>query len=477
MKYTEERQYLFNGNECINETIQTPIIRNTDIVVAGGGFAGITAAVSAARSGSKVILLEKYGCLGGLASLGMVNYVTPYKDWYEHIVGGIGYEIVEKLKILGAKEAEYDVTEEHPWLSDKLNWKTDLFGEVVGKKRYGVQFDSEKLKIVADELLLNENVEIFYHAAVVAATTKEGHVETIIAETKGGRIAINAKAFIDCTGEGDLAAVAGAEFLKGRAKDGKLLPVTTMIRIRGVDVKQAMAYQKVCRDQYGYADILIKARAEGKIDIPHTYILVRPTVYGDGLEINGTRVTDIDGTNIYDITKAEIVIRKQAEALESFFREYVPGCKNAYTAEIAPMLGIRETRRILGEYVIQDEDLPNASKFYDSVGRGTIHVDIHNPEGGGYDIRPVKAGDWYEIPYRSLIAKGFTNLFMAGRCVSSTSIAQSGLRLYLNVFVSGQGAGTAASLCVRGGVAARDLDVGLLQKTLTDAKVKLVSTK
>lgn len=200
---------------------------------------------------------------------------------------------------------------------------------------------------------------------------------------------------------------------------------------------------------------------------------MRPTIYNDGLEINGTRITDIDGTNVFDLTKAEIILRKQAIMLENLFKKYVPGCAKAYISEIAPLIGVRATRCIIGEYVVQDDDIPSGKKFIDSVGRGTIHVDIHNPNGSGYDIRPVKAGDWYDIPYRSLVAKSLKNLFICGRCISATSVAQSALRLYLNVFVSGQGAGTAAALCVKEKVNAKDLDVNLLQRTLEKQGVKI----
>ena len=127
--------------------------------------------------------------------------------------------------------------------------------------------------------------------------------------------------------------------------------------------------------------------------------------------------------------------------------------------------------------MVQDDDIPTGKKFSDSVGRGTIHVDIHNPSGGGYDIRPVKAGDWYDIPYRSLVAKGLKNLFICGRCISATSVAQSALRLYLNVFVSGQGSGTAAALCAKRNVSAKDLDIKLLRQTLEKQGVKLGKTR
>lgn len=479
MTYTQEVQKLFGARtlERLHEELDTPVIGECDVLVCGGGFAGITAAVSAARCGARVVLLERSGSLGGLASLGMVNYITPYRDWYEQVVGGIGAEIIERLKEMGGLEGEYDVTEEHPWLAERLGWKEDLFGETGGRTRRGVQFDSEQLKILADELTAQSGVEVLYHTQIVGACSEGGRVTLAVAETKSGRAAFRAKVFIDCTGDGDLAARAGAEFFKGREQDGKMLPVTSMIRIRGVDVARAMGYQKERKEQYGYADLLGAAKAGGELDIPHSYILVRPTVYQDGLEVNGTRVAGIDGTDVFDLTKAEVLVRRQAQQLLELFRRRVPGCEGAYLSEIAPLIGVRETRRIVGEYVIGDRDLPAGAKFRDSVGRGTIHVDIHNPSGDGYDIRPVRAGDWYEIPYRSLVARGFSNLLTAGRCISATSVAQSGLRLYLNVFVSGQGAGTAAALLAREGCPAAKLDISLLQSTLVKHGVKLCPDK
>ncbi|HHV63004.1 MAG TPA: FAD-dependent oxidoreductase [Firmicutes bacterium] len=472
----EERQKQIQqlGLGIISEVHNTPIIDDADIVVAGGGFAGITAAISAARNGARVILIEKAGFLGGLATGGLVNYVTPYKDWYEQVVGGLAEEIIEKLKHLGAREGEYDVSEEHPWLAQERDWKTRLFGDTQGRKRYGVQFDTETLKVLADEMIAEAGVKVLFHTFVAGAQVEDSRVKAVILESKSGRFAISARVFVDCTGDGDLAALAGAEFQKGRPSDGRMLPVTLMFRLRGVDVKEAMGYQFAERSQYGYANLIRLARENGELDVPHSYFLVRPTVQLDGLEVNGTRVLGIDGTNIFDLTRAEMELRRQAKMLVEFFRKYVPGCSGAYISETASLIGVRETRRIVGEYIIQDDDIPDGRKFDDAIGRGTIHVDIHNPAGPGFDIRPVKAGDWYEIPYKSLVVKGLDNLLVAGRCISATSVAQSALRLYLNVFVSGQGAGTAAALlCQRERIKARELDIRLLQRTLVSQGVKL----
>ena len=480
MNIGQERQMQLTDKKSgeLFENKNTPIIDKVDVVVAGGGVAGFTAAIAASRNGAKVILVEQAGYLGGYITGGLVNYMTPYKDWYEQIVGGLAEEIVEKMRQIGAmKEGEYDVSMEHPWLAKERDWKKELFGNTEGLKRFGVQFDTEKLKVLIDNMITEAGVQLLLHTSVVDVEVENQAIKAVILESKSGRFAVNAKAFIDCTGDGDLAAMAGAEFLKGRPQDGKMLPVTTMFRLRGVQVEEAMKYQFADPSQYGYANLIKQAREKGELDIPHAYILVRPTVYDDGLEVNGTRITDIDGTNVFDLTKAEIVLRQQAIMLENLFRKYVPGCSEAYISEIAPLIGVRATRCIIGEYVVQDDDIPTGKKFSDSVGRGTIHVDIHNPSGGGYDIRPVKAGDWYDIPYRSLVAKGLKNLFICGRCISATSVAQSALRLYLNVFVSEQGSGTAAALCAKRNVSAKDLDIKLLRQTLEKQGVKLGKTR
>ena len=402
-----------------------------------------------------------------------MGYITPYRDWYEKIVGGLTEEIIEKLKSIGAHEEEYDVSIEHPWLAEDKDWKVKLFGDTKDKTRYAVHFDPEILKILAEELICKAGIKVYFHMTLVSTVARENSVSSVILESKSGRFAINGKCFIDCTGDGDLAAGAGARFQKGRSSDGKMLPVTLMLRIRGVDVEKTMAYQSERQEQYGYSNLIQQAKEWKEWDIPHTYILVRPTVYNDGLEINGTRALGIDGTNVFDLTRAEMDLRQQCKMLLKFFRKYVPGCSKAYVSEIAPLIGVRATRQIIGEYVIQDDDIAGGKKFDDCIGRGTIHVDIHNPTGPGFDIRPVKAGDWYEIPYRSLVVKGLNNVLIAGRCISSTSVAQSALRLYLNVLVSGEGAGTAAALCVRQKTRAAELNVNLLQSTLVAQGVKL----
>jgi hypothetical protein len=476
MDILQERRNQMKGKKLgeLVESIATPIIDQGDVVVAGGGVAGITAAISAARNGAKVILIEKEGYLGGYITGGLVNYMTPFKDWYEQIVGGLAEEIVEKMKQMGAmKEDEYDVSVEHPWLAKERNWRTKLFGNTEGLKRFGILFDTEKLKILLDTITNEAGIKVFFHTSVVAVKVIQNEVKAVILESKSGRMAVTARAFVDSTGDGDLAALAGAEFQKGRPQDGKILPMTTMFRLRGVQVEEAMRYQFANPSQYGYANLIKQATEKGELDIPHSYILVRPTVYGDGLEVNGTRILDIDGTNVFELTRAEIELRRQVIMLEKLFKKYVPGCSGAYIAEIAPLIGVRATRCVVGEYIMQDDDIPTGKKFDDAVGRGTIHIDVHNPSGGGYDIRPVKAGDWYDIPYRSLVVRNFKNLFVCGRCISATSIAQSALRLYLNVFVSGQGAGTAAALCINQKVQAKELDIQLLRKILEKQGVKL----
>lgn len=475
MNLLEERnmQISTTRRDSIHEVYVTPVIHETDVLIVGGGFAGITAALAAARNGSRVILVEKSGCLGGLATGGLVNYVTPYQDWNERIVGGLGEEIIERLKQLGAREEEYDVSQEHPWLASDLDWDKKLFGDVEGKKRYGVQFDTEALKALADEMVAEAGIKVLFHTFLVDAKVESNRIRTATFESKTGRFAIAARIFVDCTGDGDLSALSGATFEKGRATDGKMLPVTLMFRLRGVDVSKAMGYQMAGQAQYGYANLISLAKERGEFTIPHSYLLVRPTVQLDGLEVNGTRMLGVDGTNVGDLSRAEVELRRQVQLLTEFFRKYVPGCSTAYVSETASLIGVRDTRRVVGEYVVRDDDIPSGAKFPDSIGRGTVHVDIHNPTGVGFDIRPVKAGDWYDIPYRCLVVKGLDNLLMAGRCISATSVAQSALRLYLNVFVTGQAAGTAAALCQRDSVKARDLDVQLLQSTLVSQGVKL----
>src|SRR5690554_399745 len=315
MNINQERQ-IQQIRKNIGELLEnknTPIIDEVDVIVAGGGVAGITSAVAASRNGAKVILIEQAGYLGGYITGGLVNYITPYKDWYERIVGGLAEEIVENMRKIGAmKEGEYDVLKEHPWLATERNWKRELFGNTEGLKRFGVQLDTEKLKVLIDDMVTEAGVQVFLHTSVVDVKVENMEIKTVILESKSGRFAINAKVFIDCTGDGNMAARAGAEFQKGRPLDGKMLPVTTMFRLRGVQVEEAMKYQFVDPSQYGYANLIKQAREKGELDIPHCYILVRPTIYNDGLEVNGTRITDIDGTNVFELTKAEIILRKQA---------------------------------------------------------------------------------------------------------------------------------------------------------------------
>lgn len=436
-----------------------------DVLVAGGGVAGVAAAVSAARQGAKTLLIERYGFLGGLGTAGLVNpFMISCTSTGRPLVGGFFAEICKRMKELGG-----------------------LFGRA---------FDPEAMKFAAQEMVLEAGGELLLHTWITGARMKGSEIIGLEALTKAGMKDIEARVVVDATGDGDIAMMAGAPYEMGGA-DGLTQAMTLMFTIGGVEMRKCLEYALEHPDQMrfpkppsreaveqmlrgavgvaGFYKEVDEAREKGEFPLPQEMVFFIAMPTPGQVVVNTTHIGGVSGTNSWDLTKAEIECHRQAMALMKFFKKYVPGFENSYLLQTAPQIGVRETRRIIGEHVFGVEDVAEGKKYPDVVMRSAYPVDIHSPVGRGYvrkdDGKPGIApppGDWYEVPYRCLVPLGVEQLLVAGRCISSTHEGQAAMRIMPNCMALGQAAGTAAALSVRHEVSPRNLDTALLRQALLD---------
>ncbi len=412
--------------------------RTYDVVVCGGGPAGIAASVAAARTGAEVLLIERYGFLGGMATAGLVNPFMTFYAGSEQIIKGIFQEIIDRLSAKGG------------WGGPQEKWA----------------FDPELLKVVADEICLESGVKMLLHAFVCGADVQRSRIASIRVFAKPAERKIKAKVFVDATGDADLAYTAWVPCEKGRSGDGLTQPMTLNFRVAGVDIDRMPSRDEINR-------LYLVARSEGRINCPRDNVLFFFTTRRGEVHFNTTRVIKLDGTSARELTAAEIEGRRQAKQICDFLRADVPGFENSYLMTTGTQIGVRETRRIVGQYVLTAEDVLSAAKFHDGIARGSYSIDIHDPAGGGTVIKHLPPGESYDIPYRCLVPLNISNLLVAGRPISATHEAHSSLRVMPIAFAVGQAAGTAAALCARWKVSPRDLDVKRLQRELLDQGASL----
>jgi hypothetical protein len=334
---------------------------------------------------------------------------------------------------------------------------------------YTVPFDPEVLKGLALEMLDEAGVEYLLHS-LASGVLQPHNPQGVVFETKSGPVVVRAKVVVDCTGDGDVAAAAGAEYATAREPDGLVQPMTLMFRMVGFDPHAFGSYVAAHPDQWrsvhGLWDLVERATAAGDLELPREDVLFFGTPHPGEVAVNSTRVTRLFGTDVWDLTLAEATSRMQLRQLAAFLHDYVPGFGDAYVVQSGVQVGVRETRRVLGEYVLTEDDILTARKFDDAIARGTYPVDIHNPTGKGTVLRTVPAGDAYEIPLRCLVPRTVDNLLTAGRCISGTHEAHSSYRVTPTAMATGQAAGVAAALAAATGTRPRDLDHGPVQKEL-----------
>ncbi|WP_424767587.1 FAD-dependent oxidoreductase [Paenibacillus sp. sgz302251] len=438
-----------------------------DVAVLGGGPAGIVAALAAARSGARTILVERYGFLGGMSTLALVYpWMTFHSYSGEQVIHGIAQEIVDNLM--------------------KQNASPGHLRDTIGFVYSVTPYEQEAYKVLAFDMLQESGVELLLHAIVTGVETDAGRISGIVLHSKSGQLTIRASVYIDATGDGDVAYHAGAPWEKGN-EDAKVQPMTMKFRMKGVQLNQIKEYMKQSPDQF-YNKSLIsqldelpltgvmgfyKQWKQAGLPIPRDGVLFFAGPREDEVLINISRVSGLDPNLIEDLTLAEIEGRRQVMMLEKFFQESIPGFQQAYVSQVGTQIGIRESRRIIGEYVLTGTDVLNATKFNDVIARSGYPVDIHNPEGEGITANFIKEGGAYDIPYRCIVAKNVNNLLLAGRCISTTHEAQATTRLTPSCMALGQAAGTAAAIAVKQQYNTADVPIGKLQEMLLEGKANL----
>jgi FAD dependent oxidoreductase len=434
------------ANFILEPARDVPVRGEYDVVVLGGGPAGIAAAAAASAHGRRTLLVERYGFLGGMGTAaGVTNFCGLHANVHgevRQVVHGVADEILARIDRLGG-----------------LNAPHEIFGRTMAQA-----YDTAAYKCAADDLLLGRGVELMLHALACAVVMERDVVAALVVETRSGRAAVRARVFVDCSGDGDLAMLAGAPYEIGDT-DGNLLYPTMMFRLSGVDPARAgEAWASIPR-------LMEDAERAGRARFPRKGAIVRPMRHATEWRLNVTQIKNrnglaMNGIDADELSAGEIEGRRQALAFFEFLRREAPGFADSYIVDIPPQLGIRETRRISGRYALSGEDVLGCANFADTVGVNGWPIEAH--VAGDVEWRWPAAGSrgFNHLPYRMLVPLGVANLLVAGRCASMTHEGQSAARVTGGCFVMGEAAGTAAHLAIATGVAPGDIEVERLQNAL-----------
>jgi hypothetical protein len=440
-----------------------PVDDGYDVLVAGGGTAGFVAAVAAARAGAKVLLLERTGFLGGNIASQLLEHSA---GWFDaggaRIVGGLPEEFVRILVASGASPGHVR--------------------DDTGYTRFRVPVNHEEFKSAATKWVADAGVDFLLNTVVCAALTRAGRVEGVVVENKSGRKAYCAKVVVDCTGDADVAALAGCAMLSTAGQQTQA--VSLLYKIGGIDFGRLLGHVEanpgnfkmgVRVDQlraepfvnlWGFGAELGRAFADGVLSFERNELHFAGTVPTREAAVNLTRFA-ADATKTEELANAETHLRRQVIEGLAFFRRYVPGCENAFLSATASNIGVRETRRIDGLYELTDLDVRSGSVFEDAIALGGFPIDSHDARGPSMDgTEHVRRA--YGIPYRALLPKNVDGLIVAGRCISASRRALASARITGTCMAMGHAAGTAAALSALSNVTPRDLDPGRLRRALLD---------
>lgn len=423
-----------------------PVTWDTDVLVVGGGPSGIAAAVAAAKNGARTLIIEQRGFLGGMGTAALVPAFCPFTDHEKPVVRGIGLELMENMK--------RNCNDQYRELYDKqLDW---------------VPIDLEVLKLVYDDALLDSGAELLYHTFVgqVCMDPSGTRIEGIVIVNKSGRSFVKCSYVIDATGDADIAAMAGVPFHKGGER-GELQPGTMCYLLTNVDRIRFNQYLQESGDGAQIPIAVQKAQANGDLAEGRKEVSGFSWISDYLVGINFGHIFNIDGTKAEDLTRGAIEGRKKVQEQLRFLRTYVPGFENAHLVSTGEQIGIRETRRIVGDYVLTQEDFMEMRTFHDDIARNAYFIDIHMATSkDNMAIQHLPPGKSHGVPYRCLLPVGIDNLWVAGRAASSDRVVQGSLRVMPNCFAMGQAAGPAAYLASLNGSTSRQVSIEELQRRL-----------
>jgi hypothetical protein len=425
---------------------------DADVLVAGGGPAGVGAAIAAARDGAKVLLVERGNCLGGLATGGLVPAWAPLGDGRQLVIRGLALDIIDEMKSL------------MPHIPpDRYDW---------------VGIDAEVLKRILDRRVTAAGASVLFHTQFADAATHDRRVAAAVVCNKRGLSILRARFFIDGTGDADLAVRAGARYESGDPRTGELQPVTLCFTMTGMDTAAFIAWREARPNRQNVRDAVARAKAAGDLHIPEGHITSYGHVSPHAMGFNFSHLFDVDGTDPAHVSRAEIEGRQLVAELAAFLRKYCPGCERATLAATGTTIGVRETRRIVGEYRLTIDDYLARRSFDDEIARNAYYIDVHGSKAemerqasGAADwheaAKPYGPGESHGIPYRCLIPKGLRNVLVAGRCLSADRYLQGACRCMPHCVAMGEAAGAAAALAVRHDIDdVRQVDIRGLRDTL-----------
>lgn len=419
-----------------------------DVVVAGGGIAGISAAIKAAREGAKVILIEQYGFTGGMSTAGMVSPFMKHSINNETLVKGIFEEL-----------------------------------EIEMRKRDGMidnGFYAAAFRSAAFYLLKSAGVSILLHGLITKVNRQQNKIKSVNVLIFGEEIEVEGKIFIDTTGDAQLVYTGNFAWVKGDEETGKLQALTMFFRMGGIDFIKALDYVKSHKEDFfswmtydfdlnkiisvaGYFSIVKKAIEEKRLSEDVNYIFYTTLPNSNEASFNTSNILGLDGSTSFDLTKAELIGREQVWQVVRVLQNDVPGFENSYLIETAIQVGVRETRRAIGDYIVSEEDILLCHKFDDAVARGCYGVDIHGQKDEQSRLDEMPENDFYELPVRALIVKDADNLLVAGRCLSATRKAHGALRIMPTSAAMGEACGALAALSIKSNKSIREVSIKELQ--------------
>lgn len=430
--------------KSITITKQVAVVGSYDVVVCGGGPAGVFAAIAAAREGAKVAIVEQYGFLGGMATAGLVMPLSVFTYQNKKVIGGIPWEFLERLEAMG--------------------------GGYIEKPLGNVAFDPELYKLCMQRMVLEAGIDLYMHSYISGFTKREdGVIESIIFENKNGSEALEAKVFIDCTGDADLAAMVGVPMQEQNGEP--LQPLSTYFVLAGVDTQSPLVNEAMHHNKQGenchclpIRNYLLEHAEE--LNIPEFGGPWFCTTLHEGcVAVNMTR-TAADACDNRDYTAAECRLRedvyRMAEILRTNFKEF----ENCYVQTVATQAGIRETRRIKGVHTMSAEEYISGYRYEDSVSRGAHPIDIHATKGSSQVTHFLEQAAY--VPYRALIADNFANLLVAGRAISADRKAFASMRVQASCMGTGQAAGVAAAMAARADCSVKNVDIVTLVQKLRE---------